>query len=94
MVKVTAHSGGVTPTDSIVMAAIALVNPYTKEGVESLCILPYTSVNVRVVNGQWLKFNTVNGQSSRKSVWSTVETPKGAGPSFDLAVTAMIIESM
>jgi len=29
-----------------------MVNPYTKEGVESLCILPYTSVNVRVVNGQ------------------------------------------
>ena len=25
-----------------------------------LCILPYTSVNVRIVNGQRLKFNTVN----------------------------------
>jgi len=29
----------------------------------------------------------------RKSAWSTVETPKRAGPSFDLAVTAVTIES-
>ena len=42
--------GGVTPIDSIVTAAAALVNPYTKEEVESLHILPYTSVNVRIVN--------------------------------------------
>jgi len=55
--------GGVTPIDSIVTAVTALVNPYTKEGVESLRILPYTSVNVRVVNGQQLKFNAFNGQS-------------------------------
>jgi len=58
-----ACTGGVTPIDSIVTAVTALVNPYTKEGVESLRILPYTSVNVRVVNGQQLKFNAVNGQS-------------------------------
>jgi len=37
-----ALQGGVTPVDSIVRAATMLVNPYTKEGVESLCILPYT----------------------------------------------------
>jgi len=55
--------GGVTPIDSIVKAATTLVNLYTKEGVESLCIFPYTSVNVRVVNSQRLKFNAVNGQS-------------------------------
>jgi len=60
--------GGVTPIDSIVTAATALVNPYTKEEVESLCILPYTSINVRVVNGQRLKFNTVNCQSLEISV--------------------------
>ena len=60
--------GVVTPIGSIVTAATALVNPYTKEGVESLCILPYTSVNVCVVNGQRLKFNAVNGQSPKISV--------------------------
>ena len=54
--------------DSVVTAATALVNPYTKEGVESLHILPYTSVNVRVVNGQRLKFNAVKGQSPKISV--------------------------
>ena len=32
----------------------------TKEGVELLHILPYTSINV---NGQWLKCSVVNGQS-------------------------------
>ena len=58
----------VTPIDPIVTAATALVNPYTKEGVESLRILPYTSVNVRVVDGQWMKFNAVNGQSPKISV--------------------------
>jgi len=57
--------GGVTRIDPIVTAATALVNLYTKEGVESLHILPYTSVNVRVVNGQWLKFKAVNGQSPK-----------------------------
>ena len=60
--------GGVTPIDSIVTAATALVNPYTKEGVESLRILPYTSVNVHVVNGQQLKFNAFNGQSLKISM--------------------------
>jgi len=74
--------GGVTPIDSIVTAATALVNPYTKEGVESLCILPYTSVNVRVVNGQ---------QSKPEN---QVKTLKRAGQSFDLAVAAVTIESM
>ena len=38
--------GGITPIDSIVTAVTVLVNPYTKEGVESLRILLYTSVNV------------------------------------------------
>jgi len=82
--------GGVTPIDSIVTAATALVNPYNKEGVESLCILPYTSVNVRVVDGQRLKFNAVNGQSPK----IRVKTPKRAGQSFDLAVAAVTVESM
>jgi len=41
------HQGGVTP---IVTAATALVNLYTKEGVELLRILLYTSINVRIVN--------------------------------------------
>jgi len=45
-----------------------LVNPYTKEGVESLHILPYTSVNVHVFNGHQLKFNAFNGQSPKISV--------------------------
>ena len=49
--SVTIHHVGVTLIDSIVTAVTALVNPYTKEGVESLCILPYTSINVCVVNG-------------------------------------------
>ena len=62
------YQGSVTPIDPIVTAMTALVNPYTKEGVESLRILPYTSVNMRVVNSQWLKFNVVNGQSPKISV--------------------------
>ena len=53
--------GGVTPIDATVTAVTAMVNLYTKEGVELLCILLYTFINVHVVNGQWLKFNTVNG---------------------------------
>ena len=60
--------GGVTPIDSIVKAATALVNPYTKEGVESLCIFLYTSVNVCVVNSQRLKFNAVSSQSPKISM--------------------------
>ena len=60
---------------------------------ESLCILPYTSVNVRVVNGQRLKFNAVNGQSLKIGVVNG-QTPKRAGQSFDLAVAAVTIESM
>ena len=47
----------------------ALVNQYTKEGMEWLRILPYTSVNLRVVNGQRLKISVVNGQNPEKS-WS------------------------
>jgi len=42
-----------------------MVNLHTKEGVESLHILPYTSTNVHVVNSQWLKFKAVNGQSPK-----------------------------
>ena len=83
--------GDVTPIDSIVTTATALVNPYIKEGVESLCILLYTFVNVCVVNGQRLKFNAVNGQSLKISV---VKMPKRAGQSFDLAVAAVTIESV
>ena len=60
-VPVVVTQGGVTPIDTIVTSATGLVNPYTKEGVESLCILLYTSINVHIVNGQWLKFNVVNG---------------------------------
>jgi len=51
--SVTIHQGMLLS----VTAVFVLVNPYTMEGVESLCILLYTSVNVRVVNGQRLKFN-------------------------------------
>ena len=58
----SSNRGGVTPIDSVITAATVLVNPYTKEGVESQCI-PYTSVNVCIVNSQRLKFNAVNGQS-------------------------------
>jgi len=54
--------GGVTPTDSIATVNLDL---YTKEGVELLRILLYTVINVHVVNGQWLKLNTVNGQSPK-----------------------------
>ena len=82
--------GGVTPIDSLVTAETARVNPYTKEGVELLCILPYTSVNVRVVNGQRLKFNAVNGQTPKSSC-SMVKMLKRAGQSFDLAVAAVTI---
>ena len=68
--------GGVTPIYPIVTAATALVNSYTKEGVESLRILPYTSVNVCVVNVQWLKFNAVNGQSPKIRVVNGQNTEK------------------
>ena len=71
--------GGVTPIDATVTAVTAMVNLYTKEGVELLRILLYTSINVCVINGQWLKFNAVvvkapkismvNGQNAKKS-WS------------------------
>jgi len=70
------EQGGVTPIDSIVTAATALVNPYTKKGVESLLILPYTSENLHVVNGQQLKFNTVNSQSPKISVVNGQNTKK------------------
>ena len=61
-------SGSVTPIDPIVTAATVLANPYTKEGVESLCILLCTSVNMCIINCQWLKFYAVNGQSPKISV--------------------------
>jgi len=60
-----------------------LVNAYTKEEVESLRILLYTSANVHIVKStveikrsQWVK--------ARKSAWSTVKMLKRAGQSFDL----------
>jgi len=37
----------------------------TKEGVESLCILLYTSVNVHLVNSQWSKPENQRGQQSK-----------------------------
>ena len=77
---------GVTPIDSIVTAVTTLVNPYTKAGVESLHILPYTSVNVHVVNG-WN--STQSAVKAQKSAWSTIKMLKRAGQSFDLAVTAV-----
>jgi len=63
-----ATQGGVTIIDSIVTAATALVNPCTKEGVELLHLLPYTPVNVCIVNGQGLKFNAVKGQIPKISM--------------------------
>jgi len=50
--------------------------PVYKGRVESLCILPYTSVNVRVVNSQWLKFNAVNSQSPKISMVNGQNTEK------------------
>jgi len=47
-----------------------IVAAATEEGVESLRILPYTSVNVLVVKGQRLKFSAVK---PRKPRWSTVK---------------------
>ena len=64
---------------------------YSKEGVESLRILLYTFINVHLVNGQWLKFNIVNGQSPKKSAWSTVKLQKEACQSFDLGVTPPVL---
>ena len=58
-------TGGVAPIHSVVTTTTTLVNLYTKEGVELLRILLYTSINVCVINGQWLKFNAVNGQSPK-----------------------------
>ena len=41
-----------------------MINPYTKERVESLRLFPYTSVNVRVA----LKISVVNGQHQKELV--------------------------
>jgi len=74
------------------MAMTVLVNPYTKEGVESLRILPYTSVNVHVVNSQQLKFNAVHGQSPENQCgqWSKHQKELvkvlTCGPSHDYRV--------
>jgi len=68
-----------------------LVKPYTKEGVESLRILPYTSVNVCVVNGE---IKRSQRSKLRKSAWSMVKMPKRAGQNFDLVVVAVTIESI
>jgi len=57
------------------------LTPYTKDGVELLRILLYTCVNVHVVNGQWLKFNTVDSQSPEISVVNG-QMPKRFGQSF------------
>jgi len=68
---VSVYRGGVTLKDSIVTAVTAHLDLYTKEGVESLHILPYTPVNVHIVNSQWLKFNGVKGQSLKLGVVSS-----------------------
>ena len=54
-----------------------MVNPYTKEAVESLHILLYISVNVRVVNLNGLNSMLSMVKAPKISVaWSTVKTPK------------------
>jgi len=83
----------VTPIDPIVTAATVLGNPYTKEGVESLRILLYTSVNVHVVNGQRLKFNTVDHQSPENQCGQRSKRRKEL-VEVDLAVAAVTVESM
>jgi len=60
-VKMTLAQGGVTPIDSIVTPATAHGQPVIKEGVKSLRILPYTSVDVCWVNSQQSKFSAVYG---------------------------------
>ena len=62
-----------------------MVNPYTKEGMELLCILRYASVNAHVVNGQRLKFNAINGQSPEISMVNT-QMLKMAGQSHEYRV--------
>ena len=62
-----------------------MVNPYTKEGMELLCILGYASVNAHVVNGQRLKFNAINGQSPEISMVNS-QTLKMAGQSHEYRV--------
>ena len=53
-----------------------MVNLYTKEGVESLHILLYTSINVCIVNAQQIKFNTVSGQSPESQCGQRSNTVK------------------
>jgi len=60
---------------------------------ESLRILPYTSVNVRVVNGQRLKFNAVNGQSPENQCGQQSKHQKGLIKVLT-TVAAVTIESM
>ena len=62
---------------------LCIATPYT-EGVELLHILPYTSVNVFVLNGQWLKCNVIKLSKPWKSVWSTVKPLTRVGQSLDL----------
>ena len=75
---------------SIVMAVTTHSQPYAKEGVESLCILLYTSLNVCIVNGQQLKVNSQSpenqcGQRSnaKRMSWSKFLT---CGRSHDYRV--------
>lgn len=66
------YQGGGTPIDSIDIAARCILSLYTKEGVRSI---PYTSINVHVLNSQWLKCKVVNGQSPKNqhSQWSNFQ---------------------
>ena len=91
--KLNQRQGGVTPIDSIVTAATTLVNPYTKEGVKSQCILLYTSINVRVVSSQQLNFNTVNGQSPEHQCGQQSNTEKSWSKLWPVVV-AVTVESM
>ena len=68
------RQGEVTPINTTVTAATVLGQPVTKEGVESLHILPY----IIEVKGQSLKTSMVTQSKPRKSAQSTVKPRKRA----------------
>jgi len=71
------HSLRVTPIDSIVTAVVNHTwwTCIPRKGWSRMNSSVYTSVNLRVVNGQQLKFNTVNSQSPRNQhgQWSNIK---------------------
>ena len=82
--------GEVTPISTTVTAATALGQLYTKEGVESLRILPYTIAKSTVKarksaqsTVKTLKISAVNGQAAQKS-----------GQSFDLPLNDRILQGV